>query len=76
MHPRKTECFAVSKVSLRGGEMLSVNFLFWEVVSFSFDLFGGELSTPEISSREYLLEASLDIESQDKGLKSVRESLS
>ena len=56
--------------------MLSVKLLFWEVVSFSFDLFGGELSKPEISSREYLLEAGLDIESRDKGLKLVRESFS
>ena len=76
MHPRNTERFAVSKVSLRGGAMLSVNLLFWEVVSFSFDLFGGELSKPEISSCEHLLEAGLDIESRDKGLKSVRESFS
>ena len=74
MHPRKTELFAVSKVSLRGGAMLSVKLLFWEVVSFSFDLFGGEPSKPEISSCEYVLEAGLEIEAQDKGLEVVRES--
>ena len=76
MNPRRTECCAVSKVSLRGGAMLSVKILFWEVVSFSFDLFGGELSKPEISSREYVLEADLEIEARDNGLELGRESFS
>ena len=76
MHPRRTECFAVSNVSLRGGAMLSVKLLFWEVVSFSFDLFGGEPSKSEISSREYVLEAGLEMEVRDIGLELVRESFS
>ena len=61
---------------MRGKAMLSVKLLFWEVVSFSFDLFGGELSKPKISSREYVLDAGLEIEGRDKGLELVRESFS
>ena len=49
--------------------MLSVKRLFWVVVSFSFDRFGGERYKPEISSREYVLEVGLEIEAQKIGLK-------
>ena len=68
IHPRRTKCFAVSKVSLRGGAMLSVKHLFWVGSIFSLDRFGGEKSKPKISSREYVLEVSLEIEARAIGL--------